>query len=121
MNSGARTIAALGHTSNQVIIPKSTVSARRKSTIGTVAPARGSRIRGKYTFVTNPRFETRLPPASATADAKYVQGSSAEYVKIGYGTLFDGKLAKRPKMNVKTTIVRNGCTIAHATPIDVCL
>ena len=78
-------------------------------------------MRGKYTFVTRPRFETRLVLASATADAKYVQGRSAEYVKIGYGTPFDGKFANRPKTNVKTTIVRKGWSIAQATPIDVCL
>ena len=42
-------------------------------------------------------------------------------MKIGYGTPFDGKFANRPKTNVKTTIVRKGCRIAQATPIDVCL
>ena len=101
-------IAGPGHTWNQTIMPKRTVSASRKSTIGTTAPARGSRIRGKYTFVTAPLFVTRLPPARATDEAKYVHGSRAEYVKIGYGTPFDGKLAKRPKTNVKTTMVRKG-------------
>jgi hypothetical protein len=89
--------------------------------MGTVTPASGRSTRGKYTFVTRPRFETRLLLASDVADAKYVQGRRAEYTKIGYGTPFDGKFANLPKTNVKTTIVRNGCRIAQETPMDVCL
>ena len=63
---------------NHTIIPKSTMKASRKSTIGTVTPASGRRMRGKYTFVTSARFETRLLLDCATDEAKYVQGSSAE-------------------------------------------
>jgi hypothetical protein len=59
-------------------------------------------------LVTSALFDTRLALASPTALAKYVQGRSAEYVKIGYGTPFDGKFAKRPKTKVKTTIVEEG-------------
>ena len=58
---------------------------------------------------------------SVSDDAKYVHGRSAEYVKIGYGTPFDGKSANFPNTSVNTTIVRNGTRIAHATPIAVCL
>ena len=97
------------------------MNAGKKSTIGTVTAANGIRTRGKYTFVTRPLLVTRLVLDSATADAKNVHGRSAEKVKIGYGTPFDGKLPNFPKTRLKTTIVRNGWMIAQATPIEVCL
>jgi hypothetical protein len=58
---------------------------------------------------------------SETDDAKYVQGTSAEYTKIWYWRPFEGKFANFPNTSVKTTMVRKGWRIAHATPIDVCL
>jgi hypothetical protein len=40
--------------------------------------ANGRKTRGKYTFVTRFWFETTLALDNASAEAKYVQGSSPE-------------------------------------------
>ena len=90
-------MAALGHTWYQTIIPTRTTNASKKSTIGTVTPASGSRTRGKYTFVTSATVGDEARARERDRDAKYVHGRSAEYVKIGYGTPFEGKLAKLPE------------------------
>ena len=87
-----------GQTEYQTIIPTSTMNAGKKSTIGTVTDASGISTRGKYTFVTRPRLETRLALDSATADAKYVHGSERrEREDRIRQTPFEGKFANFPK------------------------
>ena len=69
-----------------------------KSRSGTVTAASGSSVRGKYTFVTSWRFESRLMLERVSAEAKYCIGSTPAMTRLGYGVPPSGKFANFPKM-----------------------
>ena len=75
----------------------STGSPTTKSTSGTHTPPSGRSVRGKYTFVTSGRFESRLRLARLRADAKYCIGSTPATTRLGYGVEPAGKFANFPK------------------------
>ncbi len=83
--------------------------------------ASGRIMRGKYTLVIMWLELTSERLASCSALENSVQGISAVYEKIGYGTPSEGTPARLPKKMLKTTIVRNGCRMAQAAPSAVCL
>ena len=64
---------------------------------------------------------TRLPLDSDNALLKKCHGNIPAKTRIGYGTPPEGNFASFPNTTVNTTIVRNGRSNAHATPITVCL
>ena len=64
--------------------------------MGTMAAASGSRILGKYTFVTRGRFATRLVLEPVSDDVKYCIGRRPERTSCGYGMFPEGKLANLP-------------------------
>src|SRR6185437_4776096 len=92
-----------------------------KSTSAANTAANGTMIRGKYTLEMRLALRTRLVLDRLMAVEKKVQGRSAVYEKTGYGTVPDETCISLPKMMEKTTIVRNGCRIAQAAPMTVCL
>ena len=53
-------------------------------------------MRGKYTFVTSCRFESRLMLESVSAEAKYCIGSTPATTRLGYGVPPSGKFANFP-------------------------
>ncbi len=59
---------------------------------------------------------TKLAVTRVTAPENRFHGSSAAYVKIGYGTPSDGILAIAPNTAVKITIVVRGWRMAHEAP-----
>src|SRR5262249_9372385 len=106
---------------NQNIIPTSTHEASRKSTNGTSTPAKGSKSRGKYTFVTSVPFETSEVLETCSAAEKYCHARIPAKAKIGYGRLPEGNRANLPKTSEYTMAVKSGWKIAQPAPIAVCL
>ena len=53
--------------------------------------------------------------------AMNVHGTRFSIANTGYGSPCDGSCANFPKISVNTTIVRSGCSTAHAIPISDCL
>src|ERR1041385_4155967 len=101
--------------------PNSTQKEIPKSTSPASTDEIGTTSRGKYTFLIRFWLPTRLFADSLSAYANSCHGSSAVYANTGYGTPSDGTFASRPKNTLNTTIVKNGCRIAHAAPSAVCL
>ena len=98
MNSGAvRTSQPDGHVSYFHMRKSSTGRPTTKSTSGTRRRASGSSVRGKYTFVTSGRFDSRLRLARVSAEAKYCIGSTPATTRLGYGVEPAGKFANFPK------------------------
>ena len=65
---------------------------------------------------------TRLLEASLNPVEKNVHGSMPANTIRGYGAVpSDGRLAMRPNIMEKTSMVMNGRITAHAAPITVCL
>src|SRR5687767_7244790 len=100
---------------------RSTTKARVKSTTPDITLEIGMASRGKNTFLMRFALPTRLSADCARLLAKNVQGTSAAYAKIGYGTPSDGIRASRPKNRLNTTMVKKGWIMAHAAPSAVCL
>ena len=92
-----------------------------KSTSGTRTQARGRIRSGKCTFWTSIRFVRTQPAVSVNIAARNVHGTRLSIENTGYGRPCDGSWANFPKMSVNTTIVRSGCSTAHAIPISDCL
>ena len=98
MKSGAvRVSQPDGHVSYFQMRKMSTGRPTTKSTSGTHTPPSGSSVRGKYTFVTSGRFESRLRLARLRAEAKYCIGSTPATTRLGYGVEPAGKFANLPK------------------------
>src|SRR5437867_1326076 len=94
----------------------------RKSTKAVTTVAVGMISLGKYTLLISLSLPIRLLDASPSAVENRDQGSIAAKTIKAYGAAPSlGRPATRPKITVKTTIVKNGRMIAQATPMIVCL
>ena len=121
-NNGNNNICGPGTYWYQTIIKTSSEKLIKKSTIATTTVAAGTINLGKYTLLIKFAFVTRLFEASASAVEKNVHGSIPANTINAYGAAPSlGNFATRPKITVKTIMVKKGRISAHATPMTVCL
>ena len=70
----------------------------RKSTNGTLTPASGRSVRGKYTFVTSGRFDEQAQAREGQGGSEVLHRQHAGDHEAGYGVSPAGKFANFPNM-----------------------
>ena len=86
-----------GHVSYFQMRKTSTGRPTTKSTSGTLTPPSGSSVRGKYTFVTSGRFDSRLRLARLSAEAKYCIGQHTRDDEAGVRGRARGEVRELPE------------------------
>lgn len=114
-SGNTHSISQLNLILNQNIMPISTRNDIRKSNNAVITADMGNTSRGTGLFFMTLAFCMMLGPQNITALVKNVHGTSALYVKIGYGTPSLEIFMKLCSM-LKSAIRISGCNTAHNGP-----